>query len=121
MECKLQYGNVDVGQQFFEALEHNIIQIPVNDLGKKGGSIKVIQAEYQADSVLASRSVNKESDMIFSSDSGPQCLGINLYNYSTGGKNSGLDSIEVFVADCSMLDVICDALHMMPDDNKPIK
>lgn len=35
LERKLQYGNVDVGQKFFAAIEQHITKLTASDLGKK--------------------------------------------------------------------------------------
>lgn len=119
IERKLQYGNVDVGQIFFAVLEEHVAKIPSNDLGTKDGCIEVIQAEYQADSVLAFRQVNKFSDVVFSSDSdllahcGPTCLGIKLFNFTLRGKKSGVDNIELFTADTTMLQRMTVLFHFM--------
>lgn len=126
LEKKLQYSNVDVGQEFYESLLHHVYNIPKANLGKKGGTIEIFQAEYQADSVLAFRRVNNISDIVFSSDSdllahaGSMCLGIKCFNYISRGKNTGMDQIELFVADDVMLSNITTALRMEPD-NKDVK
>lgn len=63
---KLEHASVDVGQDFFRSMETNI---PEANLGKKKGKVSVLQAEYQADLLLAYRRVNYISDVEFSCDS----------------------------------------------------
>lgn len=123
LERKIQYSSVDVGQQFYESLLKHVNNIPAADLGKKSGNVSVIQAEYQADSVLAYRRVNKFSDVVFSSDSdllahsGELCLGIKSFNSILRGKKAGFDNIELFTADEKMLGNIISALHKSPDSS----
>jgi hypothetical protein len=45
LERKLQYGAVDVGQKFYEDLCNHVSNIPTGELGKKGGTVSVIQTE----------------------------------------------------------------------------
>lgn len=47
LETKSQRANVDVGQKFFTSLEEHVKKILPAALGKKGGEVTVLQAEYR--------------------------------------------------------------------------
>lgn len=104
----------------------HINSIPVLYLGKKRGKVAVLQAEFQADSVLAYRRANYISDVVFSSDTdllahaGPMCFGIKFFTYTARGKKAGIDNIEVFTADMGMLDTILSSLHW-PIEHENVK
>lgn len=121
-ERKTIQSSVDVGQEFFKMIETHVKNIPSLDKGTKNGSITVLQAEFQADSLLAHRIVKNISDMVVSSDTdllahaGHKCLGIKIYNYVMKGKKSGIDNIEVFAADILMLQDIVAALRIKMTD-----
>jgi hypothetical protein len=62
------------------------------EYGTKGGSIAVCQAVFQADSVMAYRMVNHDTDILLTSDSdqaallGHECVSVKSYKFKQGKK-----------------------------------
>ena len=68
---------------------------------KIADSLTYMVAEFQADSVLAYRTVNKMNDIVISSDSdqsvhtGPDCICIKGYNLKDKNNKTNLDQISL--------------------------
>ena len=114
LESQDQASKIDVGEEFYQNLCKFVDGIPQKELGNQNGKLMVIQAEYQADSVIAYRLINKISDISFCIDSdiaaltGIDCCSIKSYKYS----NKQVSDIELFFADKSSLDYICNYLEI---------
>jgi hypothetical protein len=71
-------------------------------MGDCGGSLYVIQAVFQADSVIATHCVAGISDLVFANDSdlaalaGGSCLSIKSYKYLESSKACLLQDMKVF-------------------------
>jgi hypothetical protein len=95
-----QREKIDVGDDFYKDLCNYIDGLPAQEFGTRGGKIFVIQAEFQADAVMAHRLVNKISDIVLCADSdlasltGEECVSIKDFKYS----NKEITQIEVFFA-----------------------
>ena len=81
-----QSSSINVGNEFFFDIKKAIEELPKNSFGNRNGTIEVVQALYQADSVMAYRSINNMSTIIFSSDSDlaaltGNCIGIKSFKF----------------------------------------
>jgi hypothetical protein len=89
------------------------------------GFVAVIQAEFQADAVLAHRAVNKLTDVIISADSdlavlvGPSCCLVKQYKYSQC-QNKANPMYNIDMAFSSM-NVLNNLLHNMVIDSSSQK
>jgi hypothetical protein len=82
LQNKVKRSNIDVGVDLF---------CQINDAIKKFDysftQITVVQAEFQADSLLAGSLNNKDADLVLSADSdlaalvGPKCFGIKSFRF----------------------------------------
>ena len=88
---------MNVGNFFYDLCSY-IDGLAPQEFGTRNGKIYVVQAEFQADAVMAHRLVNKISDIALCADSdlaamaGPDCISIKEINYN----NKQISSVELF-------------------------
>jgi hypothetical protein len=104
---------MDVGQDFYLALCAYIDGIPLTDYGNQNGRIYVIKAEFQADSVISYRLVNKISDMALCNDSdlamyaGKYCISIKSFTIV----NKQIRQFAIFSGSTKIINSIKKLLH----------
>ena len=66
--------SIDVGDELFEKIKYEVEVLTNEFTTFDTGNINLFQAEFQADSVLAYRSVRCLNDIVFSSDTDQSAL-----------------------------------------------
>jgi hypothetical protein len=111
LETKVRKSKIDVGNVCFEKIKHEI-----NKLDMDRSMLSAVQAEFQADSVLAWAVLNGEADIILSADSdlaaslGGRCLSIKNFKFNDRSKVKTLQNMEIFSAEYSTVHDICGLL-----------
>ena len=127
LETIQQVASVNVGDDFFNNIKNAIELIPIKMKGNRNGSITVIRSKFQADSVLAHRIMNQESEIILCSDSdlaalaGSHCIGIKNFRYNEKNKTEKLSDIQIFTPTTSTLDRIIEVISLNPESDRIIK
>ncbi len=112
-----QGEKINVGENFYQDLCQHVDGLPHQEFGTRGGNIFVIQAEFQADAVIAHRMVNRITDIALSNDSdlaslaGPDCVCIKELHYA----NNEITSLNLFFAFESTMLKIMEKLMMDND------
>ena len=116
LEKKIDNADLDVGDILFNKLiEESQKKMEKNPKVE----IIVMQAEFQADSVIAYRTMVNLNDITIMEDSdlaalcGKQCVSISKFEVSNLNKrNSQLTGMELFFADKSTRDAICNIIGL---------
>jgi hypothetical protein len=112
-----QREKINVGEHFYKDLCLYVDGLLRQEFGTRGGKLFVIQAEFQADAVLAYRLVNKISDIALCADSdlaslaGEECVSIKDLTYT----NKEITQIELFFAFESTMLKVKNLLHIDED------
>jgi hypothetical protein len=102
VEKQVTSQQYDSGDVFFKSLTEHISELTINDYGGNDGSITAVQAEFQADSVIASRTIKRYNDIVLCSDSdqaalcGHRCLSIKSFVYKKKNNNITLEPFKIF-------------------------
>jgi hypothetical protein len=116
---KEQDSFVNVGQDFYEELREQVLILPLETTG--GGYIRVVQAVFQADTVIGRACVRKKCNIALMTDTdlavyaGRACVGVEDFKLSSAKKRtqpmiSGVSLFSGFKA--TIYDTICrDAIH----------
>ncbi len=116
LEKKIDNADLDVGDILFNKLIEESQKKMEKDPKVE---IIVMQAEFQADSVIAYRTMENLNDMTIMEDSdlaalcGKQCVSISKFEVSNLGKrNSQLTGMELFFADVITRNAICNIIGL---------
>jgi hypothetical protein len=102
LERRQQQALVDVGDNFYQRLQQYVEELDKATYEVHGATLNVIQAEFQADSVLAYRCNTGLSDMCLCSDSdiaslcGSNCFSIKKYSYKSNAKTNKVSEMFIF-------------------------
>jgi hypothetical protein len=111
LQSIVKKGKIEVGNVSF-----NKITELINNLNNK--NINVIQAKFQADSVLAASLLNHKSDIGFSADSdlaallGERCISVQKFTFNDRHKKKTLKDLKLFGADLITIQNIVDHLSL---------
>jgi hypothetical protein len=104
VETQIKKSKIDVGTACYEKIVEEIKQLNMDP-----AVLTAVQAEFQADSVLAGAVVKSEADIILSADSdlaallGDKCISIKNYKFTDRTKTKTLKGMELFSADYSTI------------------
>jgi hypothetical protein len=111
LETKVRKSRIDVGNVCFEKIKQEIKKLNMDQ-----NMLSAVQAEFQADSVLAWAVLNNEADIILSADSdlaallGGRCVSIKNFKFNDRAKVKSLQCMEIFSAEYSTVHDICGLL-----------
>jgi hypothetical protein len=118
MEKRMSEPFIDVGDVLVEKVKMQIEKI-TSDFGELfAKKLTYMIAEFQADTVLAFRTVNKNNDIVISSDSdqvvhsGHDCICIKGYSLKDKNNKTNIDDISIFCSSKKTLEYICDVLNL---------
>jgi hypothetical protein len=114
LEKTINNSSLDVGNKLFEMI---LQQVEIWKKRYPTTDVLVLQAEFQADSVIAYQTMQQLNDMVFMYDSdlaalcGKECVSIGKYEFiEDNSRNSEIKGMEICFADISTLNEIC--VHM---------
>jgi hypothetical protein len=107
LQNKVKRSGIDVGADLFCQLSDSITKLKLNV-----NQLSVVQAEFQADSVLAGSLFNHDADLVLTADSdmaalvGGNCYGIKSFKFIDRSRTRSLKDIEIFSSDLSSINSI---------------
>ena len=125
LEKKVSETVVDVGNILYHEIKNRINKMLVEG-EVNNNQLTIMQAEFQADMVIAYRTVKHLNHIVFSSDSdqgihcGSECICIKEFDFKHEKKQTTLEKIGLFCTNERTMHIICDTINL-PYDNFKVK